>query len=123
MPAIVWHLCTGIDAVTMEWLESDVAAEQRDLARQLRINLLRHHAEREVLAHTLDCVLVPGRLVTQGPSLGSAALCDYLVRSAARLTRGQRFGLEQVPIAQALVDAETAAFAVDHSGEGRYREL
>lgn len=118
-----WFLCTGVERVDRAWYGSDVEAGHRDRARQLRINLLRHHAEREVLAHTLDCVLVPDRLRLAQPGLPAAALESYLVRAAARLTRFQRYGCPQEGTVRAAGGIEAAATAVDAGSESRYREL
>ena len=118
-----WFLSTGVEAVTKGWFDSDVVANARDMARQLRINLLRHHAEREVLAYALDCVLIPDRLTMHGPDLVHEALRSYVVRAAARLSRRQRFGFDQAPIASAVADIATAAGVVDQANVSRYHEL
>lgn len=117
-----WFLSTGVPAVTQSWFDSDVLANERYLARQLRINLLRHHAEREVLAYSLDCVLLPDRLTIHGPNLAHKALRHYLVRAAARLSRSRSFGLNQTPITSAIAEIEVAAKAVDQANVSRYSD-
>lgn len=118
-----WGLNTGVERVGQSWFESDIEAQRRDRARQLRINLLRHHAEREVLAWTLDCLLAPQRLDLRRPGLPAEALRRYLVGAAARLSRSRRFGFAQAGIVQAAHGIEAAALAVDASSESRYHEL
>ena len=110
-------------AVTADGPGGDVDAEQRSVARQLRINLLRHHAEREVLAYTMDCLILPDRLTTRGPGLGSRALEVYLVRAAARLTRYTGSELEPTPLTRALAEIGAAAKVVDATNQGRYADL
>lgn len=122
LPCVLWYVRTNEDVVEIDWSARAVANEQTELARELRINLMRQHAEREVLAHVLDCIAIPERLSVRGPELNHTLLRDYLLRATARLTRAQRFGLSQAPLLQALSDLDTAAAAIDHSNEGRYRE-
>lgn len=120
----VWSLATGVYRVDLAWFSDTIAVQHREAARLLRLNLMRHHAEREVLAATLDNVLLPGRLMIGQPrSLPAARLDAYLLRAAARLTREQRFGYGQSAIAQALSGVEAAALAVDVAAEGRYHDL
>ena len=69
------------------------------------------------------CVLIPDRLTMRGPDLAHEALRGYVVRAAARLSRAQRFGFDQAPIANAVADIATAAGVVDQANVSRYNEL
>ena len=121
LPVTTWFLSTGETAVTLEWFDDDEVADTRELTRQLRINLLRHHAEREALTYTLQCVR-DHHLSVLGPDLAHAALRTYLVRSSARLTREQRFGIAQGPITTGIAEVEAAAGFVDRRDMSRYAE-
>jgi hypothetical protein len=121
MPVITWFLHTGIDAVEKVGPADDVEAGSRDMARQLRINLMRHHAEREALTYTLEC-LRDALITVHGPNLPHAELRSYLVRAAARLTRKERFGVTQAPIVAGIADIEAAAGFVDRADLSRYSE-
>lgn len=120
-----WFLCSGPQAITRSWLDggvSGVEPDRQERVRQARINLLRHHSERETLAYVLDNVLIPGRLTIHGPDLAHEELRKYLVRTAARLSRNQRFGMDQAPLADALAEIEGAANVVDRANISRYSD-
>ena len=121
LPVTMWFLSTGETAITLEWFDRDEIADARELTRQLRINLLRHHAEREALTYTLQRVR-DHDLSVLGPDLAHSALRTYLVRSSARLTREHRFGLAQAPITTGIAEVEAAAGFVDRRDMSRYTE-
>ena len=111
--------------------ELEIRSQHEGAARNFRVALLRQHAEREVLAHALDCLIEPGRLALDG--VGGAAdaipstparseLKKYLLSSAAILRRRSRES-RQLPLAGDIDRLEPAALVVDENDPERFQDL
>jgi hypothetical protein len=125
-----WYLNTGLPKVEAIVGACDVGAAHAQQARNLRVAVLRQHAEREVLAYALYCVAQPGRLQVDEPGAAAAAmpstparaqLQEFLLRSAALLRRRGRAS-RQLPIAGDADRLEPAALVVDEADPDRFQK-
>ncbi|MCC6930547.1 MAG: hypothetical protein IT359_16285 [Gemmatimonadaceae bacterium] len=79
------------------WLIGHGDGVDRDRLRQLRIHLLRLHAEKEALRLTLRAMIDRSIAITPGSS-ATDDLADYLEELFKLLTKHTRFGLAQSPL-------------------------
>jgi len=79
------------------WLIGHGERVDRDRLRQLRIHLLRLHAEKEALRSTLRAMIDQSITITPG-SVATDELADYLEGLFKLLTKHTRFGLAQSPL-------------------------
>lgn len=130
-----WYLQSALPRVEALGGGADVAALQPQPVRNLRVAVLRQHAEREVLAYALGCLARPGQLRLDEGSADAdavpttpprALLREYLLRSAALMRRRDEAG-RQLPIAGAIDRMGPAAVAVNEADYDRfdtsYRQL
>lgn len=119
----VWYLSTGAPPVEADFLSSRVDAKRRNVLRNVRINLFRHHAEREVLACALQCITRSRLLTCHGEAMAVRRLRAHLLKLATALSNPRRYSLQQAVVASSVQYVEAAAQVIDLADRVRLQAL
>jgi hypothetical protein len=118
-----WYLSTGAAPVAADFRSGQVDAKRRSTLRNVRINLFRHHAEREVLAYALQCITRRRQLTCHGDALAALRLRAHLLKLATALSNPRRYSLQQAVVASSAQHVEASAHVIDQVDRARLQAL
>jgi hypothetical protein len=118
-----WFLSTGAARVAADFRSGQVDAKRHHTVRHVRINLFRHHAEREALAFALQCITRRRQLTCHGDGMAAQRLRAHLLKLATALSNPRRYSLQQAVVASATQHVEAAAHVVDQVDRARLQVL